>query len=119
MRQRSEVEVFRRSIAPEVIRRAVTVAVLYLALVGVITLLLCIGMRTGYAFIDLFFEACSACGTVGLSTGVTGGLNIFGKMVVVAGMFVGRVGPLTLLLALAGKVRPADYAYPRENVLIG
>jgi trk system potassium uptake protein TrkH len=119
IRQRNEVEVFRRGIAPDIIRRAVTVGALYLALVGIITLLLCVAMRTGHAFIDLFFEACSACGTVGLSTGVTGGLNVFGKMVTVAGMFIGRVGPLTLLLALAGKARPAEYVYPRENVVIG
>jgi trk system potassium uptake protein TrkH len=119
MRRREEVEIFRRSIAADIVRRSVTVAALYLALVGVITLLLCVAMRTGYAFIDLFFEACSACGTVGLSTGVTPGLNVFGKMVIVAGMFVGRVGPLTLLLALGGRVRPAEYAYPRENVVIG
>lgn len=119
VRRRHEVEVFRRSIAADVVRRAVTVAALYLALVGVITLLLCVAMRTGHAFIDLFFEACSACGTVGLSTGVTGGLNVFGKMVIVFGMFIGRVGPLTLLLALAGRARPAEYVYPRENVVIG
>ena len=119
MRRREEVEIFRRGIAADIVRRSVAVAALYLALVGGITLLLCVAMRTGYAFIDLFFEACSACGSVGLSVGVTPGLNVFGKMVIVAGMFLGRVGPLALLLALVGRVRPADYACPRENVVIG
>jgi trk system potassium uptake protein TrkH len=117
--RRQEVEVFRRSLPAEMLGKVVTLAVLYLAWVGVITLLLCVAMRTGFGFIDLFFEVCSACGTVGLSTGVTGSLNLFGKIVIIAGMFVGRVGPLTVLLALTSKVRPVDYAYPRENVVIG
>ncbi len=119
LRRREEVEVFRRSLPAEMLRKVLTVAVLYLALLGIITLLLGVAMRTGFDLIDLFFEACSACGTVGLSTGVTGSLNLFGKIVIIAGMFVGRIGPLTVLLALTSKMRPVDYAYPRENVVIG
>jgi trk system potassium uptake protein TrkH len=117
--RRQEVEVFRRSLPAEVLGKVVTLAVLYLMWVAVVTLLLCAAMRQGFGFIDLFFEACSACGTVGLSAGVTGSLNLFGKIVIIAGMFVGRVGPLTVLLALTSRVRHVDYAYPRENVVIG
>ena len=80
------------------------VAGLYLALVATSTLLLSMAMyhHKGPAipFMDLFFEACSACGTVGLTTGVTGRLDVLGELIVTAGMFVGRVGPLTLVLAL-------------------
>ncbi|MCJ7544733.1 MAG: hypothetical protein MUP47_09270 [Phycisphaerae bacterium] len=117
--RREEVEVFHRSLPAEILRKVVTLAVLYLTWVTMITLLLCAAMRTGFSFIDLFFEACSACGTVGLSTGVTGSLNLFGKIVIIAGMFVGRIGPLTVLLALTTRVRHVEYAYPRENVVIG
>ncbi len=117
--RREEVEAFRRSLPAEVLGKVVTLAVLYLTWVAVVTLLLCAAMRMGYSFIDLLFEACSACGTVGLSAGVTGSLNLFGKIVIIAGMFVGRIGPLTVLLALTSKVRRVDYAYPRENVVIG
>jgi len=118
VRRRAEIEAFHRSISTEMIRRAVTLAVLYAALVGMVTLLLCVAMRRE-AFIDLLVESCSACGTVGLSTGVTKRLNEFGKFVVIGAMFIGRVGPLTLLLALTSGLRRVEYAYPTENVIIG
>jgi len=119
LRRRRELEAFRRSISSELLGKAITLGVLYLGLVLSITLLLCVAMRPGYRLIDLFFEACSACGTVGLSTGVTKSLNDFGKYVIVAGMFIGRLGPLTLLLALTSKMRHVQYTYPSENVVIG
>lgn len=118
LKRRRELEVRHRSIPADLLWRAVTLVVLYAALLGTITLLLCVAMRRE-AFGDLLFEACSACGTVGLSTGVTARLNVFAKYVIVAGMFIGRLGPLTLLLALTSRVRRVEYAYPEENVLIG
>jgi trk system potassium uptake protein TrkH len=81
-------------------------------------MLLSIAMRQE-SLIDVFFEACSACGTVGLSTGVTERLNLFSQSVIVAGMFIGRLGPLTLLLALTSKMRHVAYTYPEEHVVIG
>jgi len=119
LRRRNEVEIFRRSISAELLRRTVTLAVLYLLLLGTITLLLCVTMRLPGQTVDLFFEACSACGTVGLSTGITGKLTQAGKYVIITGMFVGRLGLLTLLLALTAKVRHVRYSYPNENVVIG
>jgi trk system potassium uptake protein TrkH len=122
LRRRSEVEVFRRSIAAAVLRRATAIAVLYLALVVATALLLSITLR-GYNFLDVLFESCSACGTVGLSTGVTaataGMASPAPRYIMVAAMFLGRLGPLTLLLALTSGLRRAAYAYPREEVLIG
>jgi trk system potassium uptake protein TrkH len=118
IKRRNETEVFRRSVSPILLRRTVTLAVLYLALVGVITMLLCVTMPR-WDFMDLFFEACSACGTVGLSTGVTPELRLLGRLVVIAGMFAGRLGPLTLLLALTTRMRHVRYAYPTEHVVIG
>jgi trk system potassium uptake protein TrkH len=70
-------------------------------------------------FMKLLFEACSACGTVGLSAGVTGQLSLMGKLVVILGMFAGRVGPLTLLLATTIRIQPAESEYPSETVLVG
>ena len=119
LRRRKELEVFKRSISVELFRRTAAVAVMYAGLVCVITILLCVAMQPGYSFINLLFEACSACGTVGLSTGVTSSLNLFGKLVIVAGMFIGRIGPLTLLLVLTSGVRHVRYAYPTEPVVIG
>jgi trk system potassium uptake protein TrkH len=118
LRRRSEIEIFRRSIADVVLRRAVTLIMLYSLLVVLVTMLLAMSME-GEKLIDLLFEACSACGTVGLSTGVTTRVGTFEKFVIMAGMFIGRVGPLTLILALAARVKPVNYTYPSENVVIG
>ncbi len=119
IRQRDQVTIFGRSIPEGILRRASAMAALYLCLViGVATVLVA---QLGYRFsgIDLFFEATSACGTVGLSTDVTPHLPLASKLVVTAGMFAGRVGPLTLLVALSGRTKRIEYSYPDENVLIG
>ncbi len=118
IRRRGEIEAFGRSVAAPLFRRAVTLGLLYFALVATVTLLLSVVLR-GEAFIDVLFEACSACGTVGLSTGVTNRLNVPGKSVIIAAMFIGRVGPLTLLVALTSGLRPLRYNYPTEDVLLG
>jgi len=118
IRQRKEIEAYRRTISTMLLRRAATVAVLYMMLVGAVTLLLCLAMPR-WDFMKLLFEACSACGTVGLSAGITGQLTLMGKLVVIFGMFAGRVGPLTLLLAVTTHFRPIKYTYPSETVLIG
>jgi len=127
LRRRPQTEGFRRSIAEPFVRKAMVVVGLYLALLATVTILLSVTMSgraiasTGReaTFMQLFFEACSACGTVGLTCGVTGSLTTFGQYVIIAAMFIGRLGPLTLLLALTVGVRPARYAYPNEEVVLG
>ena len=126
LRHRGKTEGFGRTIAEGFVRKAVVLAALYAALVVTVTLLLSIAMKeqplaTGRraTFVQLLFESASACGTVGLSCGVTGSLTTFGKYVVIAAMFIGRLGPLTLLLALTAGIRPARFAYPDEEVVLG
>ena len=46
-------------------------------------------------------------------------MGVFGKLVVISGMFIGRLGPLTLLAGLTARMRHVDYAYSTENVIIG
>lgn len=118
IRQRDDVEAFRRRLPAVLLRRAVTLMLLYAMLVIVVTLALSVAMR-GEAFIDILFEACSACGTVGLSTGVTNRLNMISEFIVTGAMFVGRVGPLTMFLALTAHFRKVGYTYPGENVVLG
>jgi trk system potassium uptake protein TrkH len=71
------------------------------------------------AFLDLLFESVSAFGTVGLSTGVTGSLSIPGRIVIIMTMFAGRVGPLTVILAIAEKRHNVNIRYPKEKILVG
>lgn len=70
-------------------------------------------------FIRLLFETVSAFATVGLSTGITAALSTLGKLVLVATMFVGRVGVLLLMSTLLGDPRPTSIQYPEENLLVG
>ncbi len=119
LRRRDDVEIFSRSIATELLRKAVVVAVLYLLLVLTVTIGVTVAMGSGAAFLDLLFESCSACGTVGLSTGVTPQLNSAGKIIIIAAMFTGRLGPITLLLGLTGRVQHLKYSYPTEHLTIG
>jgi trk system potassium uptake protein len=70
-------------------------------------------------FIRILFEVISAFGTVGLSTGITSGLTSFSKLVLVATMYIGRVGVLLLIGALLGDPKPTALHYPEESLLVG
>jgi trk system potassium uptake protein TrkH len=70
-------------------------------------------------FTDILFETVSAFGTVGVSRGITSSLSIPGRLIVVALMFMGRIGPLTLLTALADREAQSDVIYPEQEILIG
>lgn len=124
IRASEQVILFKRSIPPERLSKAVALALIGANLIGVATLLLCITeanlLEIGipYGPLSLLFEAVSAFGTVGLSTGITPLLGVAGKLVLVATMFAGRIGMLTLLVSIAGrKVEPVRY--PREEILVG
>jgi trk system potassium uptake protein TrkH len=70
-------------------------------------------------WLALSYEAVSAFGTAGLSTGITGSLTTGGKVIIILLMFVGRVGPLMLAIYLA---RPAEHwrvRYPKETISLG
>jgi trk system potassium uptake protein TrkH len=69
--------------------------------------------------LDLAFEAVSAFSTTGLSTGITPALSTPGKVLICVLMFIGRIGPLTLALALAAKAEHRAVTLPNERVLIG
>ena len=118
LRRRREMEVLQRRLCARLLRKAAAVAVLYLSLVGAMTLALCVLMRDLH-LMDLLFEACSACGSAGLSTGITPALSDPAKYAVIGGMFVGRLMVLAVLLALAGKARRAEESDSLENVFVG
>ncbi len=73
--------------------------------------------ESGHGFLDLLFEAVSAFGTVGFSTGSTADISIPGKLLLIAGMFVGRVAPpMVITLAISGSDNGRLYDYAQENV---
>jgi trk system potassium uptake protein TrkH len=72
-----------------------------------------------FSLSEALFEACSAFGTVGLSTGITGELPVVGHVILVVLMFLGRIGPLTLGAALALRTREKLYRHPEERPIVG
>lgn len=115
-RRSQQLHVFGRSIGAEEIMK-----VLALTMVSLLTVLVAIFLVTlshDGDFIDLAFEVTSAFGTVGLSRGTTGELDGFGRAVIIAVMFVGRVGPLTLGFFLATRSKPR-VGYPASKVYLG
>jgi trk system potassium uptake protein TrkH len=120
LRKREEVEMFKRSIRVVVVGRAVTVTLLFVAVLFGASLALSITENiNGFTMSDIMFEAGSALGTVGLTTGITPSLTTVGKLIIIATMLIGRLGPLTLLAALTFNLKPAQYNYPDEAIIVG
>lgn len=71
------------------------------------------------SFIQIMFEEVSAFATVGLSTGITADLSSFGQYVIIATMYLGRVGVLLFMSALSGDPKPTAVQYPEEDLLVG
>ncbi len=118
IRGQEEMVLYKRRIPLEQVFKAVAIISGAAALVFTTTLLLTF-FESGQNFMDLFFESISAFGTVGLSTGVTPELSSPGKAVLIATMFSGRLGPLTMLFALARRRKDDGIHYPEEKLLIG
>jgi trk system potassium uptake protein len=70
-------------------------------------------------FMQVLFEVVSAFGTVGLSTGITAKISAIGKLIIIATMYIGRVGILLLMSAAIGDPKPSTFKYPEESLLVG
>jgi len=120
LRKREEVEIFKRSVRIVVVGRAITVTLLFVFVLFGGTLALSMTENAnGFTMSDIMFEAGSALGTVGLTTGITPSLTDAGKLIIIAVMLIGRLGPLTLLAALTFNLKPAQYSYPEEPIIVG
>lgn len=114
---RREVEAAGRTIPREIVYKATSIVVISFSVV-VLFLILLLFMEEA-PFLDLLFETMSAFGTVGLSMGVTSNLTTPGKLAIILLMFTGRIGPLTLALAVGERARRATYRYPDGRVMVG
>jgi trk system potassium uptake protein TrkH len=106
-----------RQLASGVARKATGIAFLSLAIVSVGVLVLFLIEK--HTPLSLAFEAVSAFSTTGLSTGITPSLSAPGKIVITLLMYVGRIGPLTIALALAAQPGGSRVSLPEERVAIG
>ncbi len=121
MRGKTSTEAFGRTIPEELVRRAATLITLAAGLIAVLTLALAASDGGGDRLLeDLLFEVVSAFSTVGLSTGITSDLSAPGRLILVTAMFLGRVGPLVMLVALVsvGARRRPRCEFPDEMVVM-
>jgi Trk-type K+ transport system membrane component len=112
-----DVNVFRRRLPISVVRQAMTLALLSVGVVFAAGIML--AAMSSFTFTDTLFEAASAFGTVGLSTGITGALPVVGQLLLVVIMLAGRVGPVTFVTALALRQRRREYRFAEERPIIG
>ncbi len=119
---------FKRTISQETIGRAISVFVVSVLTISVALMALLITElgtipheESRGMFLEILFEVISAFGTVGLSVGVTPKLSEIGKLIIIVLMFTGRLGPLSLAIALLRKEKAMRmrYEYAEENVMIG
>jgi len=120
LKGKNQTEIYGRTISFNVIKKALAVISIALFIISMGIMILSITEKAN--FIEIVFEVFSAFGTVGLSLGLTPDLSFIGRLTIIVIMFIGRLGPLTIGLAIneiqsaRGKDR---YKYPEGNILVG
>jgi trk system potassium uptake protein TrkH len=124
VRGMTEPVIFRRRLNPTLVARAFFVALIAFLAINVVAALLLV--TEARDLLPTLFETISAFGTVGLSTGeagsplsLSGHFTSVGQLLVAASMFMGRIGPLTLAVALAQRRASAPIRYPEGQILVG
>lgn len=119
LNNQNRVVMFERSIPNLIVVRAIAIFIISLLTVSTV-LLLMMRVESDKSFLAVFFEVVSAFGTVGLSMNLTPTLSVAGKFIISCIMFIGRVGPLTLVLAVGQRSGSGGgVKYPESKVLIG
>lgn len=115
---RRQIGLFNRSLSAATIRKAVAVAGMSLTVLLGSTILL--SLVTDASFMDILYETTSATGTVGLTRGLTPHLNVWGKLIVIATMYFGRIGPISLAIALGSRKEERNSVKdPTEEISVG
>lgn len=119
LKGKPHVEFFERRVPSTIVVKSIAVFIISL-IVASIGILVLMRIEPDKNFLSLFFEVISGFATVGLSLGITPFLSVLGKLVMVVLMFTGRVGPLTLVIAIGSRVVvPEKIEYPEGKILIG
>jgi len=117
VRGETAVNVFGKRLSRAVHREAITIVLLAVFVVVASTAALMV--MTEFSLDQLLFEVISAFATVGLSTGITTQLPVAGQLILIALMFIGRLGPITFASAIALRERRTAYELPKERPIIG
>lgn len=115
---RSDTEVFRRKIASDNVRLGLVVVTL--GFIILFTAIILLSATENAPLVDVAYEATSALGTVGLSRNFTPLLSTLGKLIIIIVMYLGRIGPITLVVALSNKgSRNVRIDFPEKKIMIG
>ncbi len=114
---RQSVELRHRRIQQEQVYKAMAIITLSLTWIAVTTFFLLI-TEQNWKFLDIFFEAVASFTNLGLTTGITEQLSSIGKIFIIASMIIGRIGSLTLILALRKRRDTREFSYPEERVML-
>ena len=118
MKTRSEAELFHRTIPKQAVSKAV--AVVSMAFIILFTATLLLAAVTGADALDIVYETVSAAATVGLTRSLTSELNIWGRIIIIITMYLGRVGPISLMIALNTKKETKNIIKnPTEDISVG
>jgi trk system potassium uptake protein TrkH len=115
---KNEVDVFNRSLSKQIVRKAVAVTVMSFSIMFISTVLL--SAVTNASVLDILYETVSATATVGLTRNLTPFLNLWGKLIIVFTMYLGRIGPISLAIAFAySKESSNSIKNPTEEISVG
>ncbi|MFA4839075.1 MAG: TrkH family potassium uptake protein [Candidatus Neomarinimicrobiota bacterium] len=117
VRGKEEVTLMKHALSKELVNKSFLIIILALSTVFTVTTMLLI--TENFRLEQVLFEVVSAFGTVGLSTGITPMLSFFGKFIIAVTMFIGRIGPMTLVIAFSQKSEMYKIRLPEGNILIG
>lgn len=118
VRDRNEIIAFNRAISQKAVKKAIAVVGTSFVIIFVSTVLLL--LVTDASVIDILYETVSATATVGLTRKLTSSLNIWGKFIIIATMYLGRIGPITLAIALNTKKDKQNIVKtPYEDISVG
>ena len=121
IKNQDKVEISNRTIGSSIIHKAHSILIFAIAynLIAIFLLFLTEHNNEGIVSpLQVIFEQISAFSTVGLSLGITNTLSTTGKIIIITSMYVGRIGMLTLVLAISGKTIRSNYTYPEEQVMV-
>jgi len=116
LKRKEYVEVFKRRIDWELINKALAIVVISIFYIVVVTTIIL--SIESFTTDKVIYEVLSAFSTTGLSMGITAGLGIISKLILVVTMFIGRLGPMTVALAFTSN-KTSSIKYPKEEILIG
>lgn len=116
---KEEVQVFERRISNSIKSKAISI--MFLSALLILFVVFAMLFSSEGDFIQVLYEATSAFGTVGLSTGITPDLNLFDKCLLMVTMFLGRIGPFTAIVAFAAvkDKKSFSYRYPEGKITVG